>query len=403
MTISDVPLPPPGTIPSGATLRFLVGDARRCRTPGALLDGYAEALREDGVALERIFLLTPTLHPEVAGLSFVWRRGRADVEVVERSWAAMPGAPYADSPLRRINEGTHVVIRRALHNPATPRDFPVVRELADDGFTDYLVAAIPADAHVARPTAVSWSTRAPGGFSGADVDQCLASLALLAPLLDAHIARHISARLLGVYVGADAGARVLAGAFRRGDGGSVNAAICFTDLRDFTGLSDRLPRDELLDLLNAYFDCVVGAVVAHGGEVLKFIGDAVLAVFRADDVDAAAACRNALAAGRDAFARASTANADRAGRVPIDFGMSMHVGEVSYGNIGGASRLDFTVIGPAVNLASRIQGLCRPLARPLLVSEAFAHAAGAECEDLGPRALKGVSTEVRIFSPRALV
>jgi adenylate cyclase len=400
MSHCDVPLPMPGTIHPGATARFLVGGARERATPRDLLVGYADALREDGVPLERSYLLTPTLHPEVAGLSFTWRRDRADVEVVERQWRGMATREYGDSPLRRINEGTHAVIRRAMHDPSTPRDFPVVQELADDGFTDYLVAAIPGGAHLPRPTSISWSTRAPGGFSAANVDLCLASLGWIAPLLDAHIARHIAARLLGVYVGADAGARVLAGAFRRGDGGSVNAAICFADLRDFTALSDRLPRDELLELLNAYFDCVVGAVAAHGGEVLKFIGDAVLAVFRAEDVDAATACRSALAAARETFARATAANAARAGRVPIDFGMSIHVGDVMYGNIGGASRLDFTVIGPAVNLASRIQGLCRPLGRSLLVSEAFARAAGADCEDLGLRAVKGVAAEVRIFSPR---
>jgi adenylate cyclase len=399
MVLCDYPLPPPDTMLPGATTRFLMAEARNCRTPVELLTQYAEALCVDGVPVERAFLLTPTLHPQVAALSFTWRRDRAGVEVIERNWADMGIAGYTDSPLRRIAEGTHRVIRRALHDPSTPRDFPVVRELEEQGFTDYLVAGIPGNAVVVRPTTVSWSTRAAGGFSAAQVERCLSSLSLLAPLLDAHIDRHVASRLLGVYVGADAGAQILAGKFRRGDGGSIRAAICFTDLRDFTALSDRLPRDELLELLNAYFDCVVSAVETAGGEVLKFIGDAVLAVFRADDVDAAVAANKALAAARGAFARVDVANDARVGRMPIEFGMSIHVGEVQYGNIGGERRLDFTVIGPAVNLASRIQGLCRPLGKRLLVSDAFVSATGAACEDLGPRVLKGVAEEVRIFSP----
>ena len=224
-------------------------------------------------------------------------------------------------------------------------------------------------------------------------------MAYLTPLLDTHTAWRIGRGLLGVYLGTDTGSRVLDGAVKRGDGGDILAAVCFTDLRDFTALSDSLPRADLLELLNSYFDCVVGAVHAHSGEVLKFIGDAVLAIFRVTDNDRAAACQAALRAAHEAFARAAAANVARAGHQPIDFGMSIHIGDVVYGNIGAIDRLDFTVIGPAVNLASRLQGQCKTLARPLLVSEAFAANCDEPCISLGEHHLKGVAQAVKIFAP----
>jgi adenylate cyclase len=251
-------------------------------------------------------------------------------------------------------------------------------------------------------SAVSWSTRTPGGFTDAQLQALLATLVYFAPLLDTHAAQRIGGGLLKVYLGANAGSRVIEGAVRRGDGGEIRAAICFTDLRGFTSLSDRLPRAELLELLNSYFDCVVAAVHAHGGEVLKFIGDAVLAIFRvADNTDAAAnvACQAALQAAHDAFTRGAAANLARPGRQPIEFGTAIHIGDVEYGNIGAADRLDFTVIGPAVNLASRLQGLCRTLGQPLLVSEAFAQACSESCNDLGDHQLKGVAAVVKVFAP----
>ncbi|MBM4283000.1 MAG: adenylate/guanylate cyclase domain-containing protein [Deltaproteobacteria bacterium] len=375
-------------------MRFLFGVARDCVTPQALIAGYAEALRADGVSLERAFLLTPTLHPDVACLTFTWRCDVADVQSIERSWAGVNSTEDQDSPLRRINEGTHVVIRRG-HPARLPR-----RRRARQGRLHRLRRrGDPRRRPHVAPHRDQVEHASPSGFTLRDVELCLASKAWSAPLLDAHIARQAARKLLAVYVGANAGARVVAGVFRRGDGGSIRAAVRCTDMGDFTALSDRLPREELLELLNAYFDCVLGAVYAHGGEVLNFIGDSVLAILRADD-DAGTACAKALAAARDAFVRAVAANAQRGERVPIEFGTSIHVGDVQDGNIGGPRRLDFTDISPTVNLASRIQGLCRPLGRPLLVSEEVARAVDAACEDLGPHSLKGVAEPMRIFGPR---
>lgn len=337
----------------------------------------------------------------MGALNFVWSSNDNSVHGIARGWSATATAEFKRGPIASLLAGSHGVIRRKLCDPTTPHDFDIVDDLISQGFTDYLIASI-APAAGRLVSAVSWSTRTPGGFTDTQLQQLLATLVYFAPLLDTHAAQRIGVGLLKVYLGSNAGARVMEGAVRRGDGGEIRAAICFTDLRGFTVLSDRLPRAELLELLNAYFDCVVAAVHAQGGEVLKFIGDAVLAIFRiADDTAAAAhaACQAALHAAHDAFARGAAANAARLGRQPIEFGTAIHIGDVEYGNIGAADRLDFTVIGPAVNLASRLQGLCRTLDRPLLVSEAFAQTCAQPCDDLGAHQLKGVAATVKVFAP----
>lgn len=398
--IEDVPLPPPGTVWPGAVTQLFLGRARLIKDTRALVEAFGAALREDMVLIDRLYLVHPTLHPQARAVDYAWHADGRPTEAIHRPWGF--GPQFARSPLARIFAGTHHVIRRRICDPTCPRDFGIIPDLESQGFSDYLACGVRSAVANHTPTAVTFATRAQGGFSAEQVERCLASTQLLALHLDTHTAERIAAGLADVYLGKGAGRRVLQGAVQRGDGENIPAAICFTDLRDFTTLSDQLPRDALLELLNAYFDCVVGAVQAQGGEVLKFIGDAVLAVFRADDDCRREACINALAAARDAFARAASANGERqaTGKHPIAFGMSIHVGEVMYGNIGGPDRLDFTVIGPAVNVSSRIQGMCRDLERSLLVSDAFMAAADVEAEDLGLHALKGVSTPMRIFSPR---
>ncbi len=398
MPIYDIPLPPLGGVAPGASLRYVHGEARRTPGTAALIDGYVRALRDDGVAVDRAFFLIPTLHPQVAALNFVWEGEGRPVREIPRAWESIHGSEFQQSPLRNIQLGTHAVIRRHLADPACPADFGIVSDLRADGFTDYLVAGTK-HAVSGGFGAVSLATRAPGGFSPHALAIALSTVGWLEPILDAHVMARLARTLLATYLGADAGARVLRGAVKRGDGELIHAAVAFTDLRDFTALSDRLASPELLALLNDYFDCVVGAVQAHGGEVLKFVGDAVLAVFRSSVGDERRACLAALAAAREAFERARAKNEARPAHAAIEFGTSIHMGEVMYGNIGGPDRLDFTVIGPAVNLASRIQGLCRALDRPLLVSQAFVDATGLACEDLGAQRLKGVSQDVRVWSP----
>jgi len=398
--VDDVVIPALGAVPPGSAARYLTGEGRLDRDFHRVLAGYGKALLGDGIAVDRMLVLMPTLHPLMGALNFIWTAADDVVREVARGWGSVDSEEFKRGPIAPMLAGTHGVIRRHLCDPASPRDFGIVDDLVAQGFTDYLVVSMaPAGGRLV--TAISWSTKNPGGFTDAQLQTLLSTVVYLAPLFDTHAAWRIGRGLLGVYLGADTGSRVLDGAVTRGDGGDIRAAVCFTDLRDFTALSDSLPRAELLELLNSYFDCVVGAVHANGGEVLKFIGDAVLAIFRVTDTDdERVACQRALAAARDAFDRAVRANSARSGRQAIDFGMSIHVGDVAYGNIGAIDRLDFTVIGPAVNLASRLHGQCKTLARPLLVSEAFAANCDEPCISLGEHHLKGVAQAVKIFAPR---
>lgn len=401
--IDDVRIPAPGEYPLGACAQLLLGEGRLLPDFPQLTAAYGAALWTEQLPVDRVLVLMPTLHPLMGALNFVWSSSDNSVREIARGWSATATEEFKRAPIASLLAGSHGVIRRKLCDPSTPHDFEIVDDLIAQGFTDYLIASI-APAAGRLVSAVSWATRTPGGFTEIQLQRLLATLVYFAPLLDTHAAQRIGGGLLKVYLGGDAGARVMEGAVRRGDGGEIRAAICFTDLRGFTALSDRLPRAELLELLNAYFDCVVAAVHAHGGEVLKFIGDAVLAIFRiADDTEAAAeaACLAALHAAQDAFARGAAANSARPGCQPIEFGTAIHIGDVEYGNIGAADRLDFTVIGPAVNLASRLQGLCGNLGQPLLVSEAFATTCAASFDALGDHQLKGVAATVKVLIPAA--
>jgi adenylate cyclase len=206
--------------------------------------------------------------------------------------------------------------------------------------------------------------------------------------------------LLDTYVGRQSGGRVLAGQIRRGTGETIRAVIWLCDLRGFTNLSETLPRDTLIDLLNGYFGPMCDVVAGQGGEILKFIGDAMLAIFPIGS-ETAATCAAALVAAERAQAALIEENLRREplGLPRIEYGLALHVGDVMYGNIGSDTRLDFTVIGPAVNLTARIESMCKQLGRPLLLSSDFVKAAGISAQSLGAFPLKGVGAEQEIFVP----
>jgi adenylate cyclase len=249
---------------------------------------------------------------------------------------------------------------------------------------------------------ISAATRQPGGFTTNELALIDALTPYMARLTDIQALHYLSTTLLETYVGTDAGRRIMIGNIRRGSVETIRAVIWLCDLRDFTRLSDTLPSGDLVALLNDYFDCVGPPVRERGGEILKFIGDAMLAIFRFDDEGSrSAACRNALDAANEALGLVDDLNARRAetGADPIGVGIALHLGDVLYGNIGAADRLDFTVIGPAVNLAARIEGLCRPLGERVLMSDAFAKASGGAHRSLGSHELKGVETAQTVFAP----
>jgi adenylate cyclase len=212
-------------------------------------------------------------------------------------------------------------------------------------------------------------------------------------------ARSTQAALLETYLGRRSAAQVLAGRLRREPGETIRAVLLYADLRGFTELSESAAPDEVIAALGAWFDRVAGAVHAFGGEVLKFIGDGVLAIFPIGERDALAACDAALRA--VAAARAGMDHLDRSraaqGLAPLPFGMALHVGEMLWGNIGTADRLDFTAIGPPVNLVSRLEGLCRPLGRPVLLSDAFAAQTTQALVPLGRHVLRGIAAPCAVY------
>lgn len=395
--IADLPLPETSSLTLGHAADFLLHHTRGFTDAHTFLDRLAVSLADDDIDIDRVNIIMATLHPQVAAITGTWRRDTG-VEIISRPWANLVSGAFMQSPTARFHEGTHTVIRRHLADDGCLRDFPIVDDLRQQGFTDYLAYDLGGGV-VNRVNVVSYATKQPGGFSATQLLHLLSLRPLLALVVESHVEKRVAITVLQTYLGEDAGNRVLAGQVQRGQGETIRAVVSFSDLRNFTGLSDRLPRQALLDLLDDTFDCVVGAVTDQGGEVLKFIGDAVLTVFRVQPGDEERACRAARAAAAGLFERLAEKNASRGGheRPLLDLGLSLHLGEVHYGNIGGATRLDFTVIGPAVNLASRVQGLCPKLGRRVLVTGEVARHLPGHVDALGPHALKGIAAPVEVF------
>ncbi|NTX50853.1 adenylate/guanylate cyclase domain-containing protein [Myxococcus sp. CA039A] len=376
---------------------WLTSEARRLASPAPLLEGLCERLFALGVPLSRVSIVLFTLHPLLHAKSFRWRPGQhGTTEVHPHGLQHLPA--FSRSPFKALQEGLPIIDRR-LETPLGEDDFPMFAELRAEGLTEYL--ALPVCFSDGSRHAVSWSTSAPGGFTDAHRAMLQALHPLLELVLEVIARRDMTGVLLDTYLGRDTGRRILQGQIRRGDGETTSAVICLSDLRSFTALSDALPRDALLELLNAYFETMVSAFHSHGAEVLKFMGDAVLAIYRIDENSPVEErCEAAARTIHQAVAVCARDNANRRreGLTPYEFGASLHVGDVMYGNIGASDRLDFTVIGPAVNLASRIAGLCAGHNVPVLLSESFvAHYRGG-VKDLGHQPVKGVPHPVHIYT-----
>jgi adenylate cyclase len=244
---------------------------------------------------------------------------------------------------------------------------------------------------------MSMTSFAPGGFSTAHLGQIYEVLPTLGRLFEVFAQRRTAVVLLETYLGRRTGGRVLNGLVKHGDGEHIECVVWFSDLRESTALSISMGREAYLAYLNAYFNCVAGAILENGGEVLRFIGDAALAIFPIGREGPRAACRQALAAALEALARMDKANASR-GR-PLRFGIGLHLGDVLYGNIGTPSRIEFTVIGAAANEAARIEALCKELETPLIASEAVARHLSAALRPLGRHRLRGVAEPMALFTP----
>ena len=384
--------PPPTLAPAD----WLLQVGRLAQNADELLGGLCDLLVARGLPLERVGLHGRVLHPQLAGVRLLWRRG-IGAEETHYAHDTVESGAYEKSPLYQVylNGST---IRRRLNGPPADDDFPILAELRTEGFSDYLVT--PLDMASGRRQAATWATNHPTGFTDEQIATIVGLVPALAACSESRSLHGMLKGLLSIYLGPQAGSRVLAGTIKRGEGETIAAAIWLCDLRDFTLLSETLPSDEMIRLLDDYFEIMAGPVSEHGGEVLKFIGDAMLAIFPiVDDLDRDRACRTALAAAEEALARLASANLARRarGEREIDLGLALHTGPVMYGNIGAPERLDFTVIGPAVNLTARIAGLCRPLGRKILASARFASPCGSELVSLGHHQMRGLAQPQEIF------
>jgi class 3 adenylate cyclase len=346
-------------------MSWLPREASRCAEPGALLTDLCQRLVAAGVPLRGATLTIATLHPLIAGATFAWHRDRGHA---------------LEAPRLHPMSGHAIALPSAIA-PACDDNRLDLKIVFSDGTRQSLVA-----------------TTAPAGFDRTQRALLRRMADLLAAPLEILVARQTASTLLTTYLGRRSSDRVLAGAVKRGDGETINAVLWCSDLRGFTALADRLPRDQLIALLNAHFERLAAPIKAFGGEVLKFMGDGLLAIFPTEAVGASVACDQALKAARGARAGMAALNSERQARGDnaLAFGLALDLGDVMYGNIGAPDRLDFTVIGPTVNRASRLEALCKRLDCPVLTSAAFAEACGEALAPLGAYALPGIARTERV-------
>ena len=377
---------------------WLVEGAPPAKLPQDVLLELCRRLRGCGLALYRANVSVRTLHPNVLGRGFNWNEDRDSVEVIEASYDFLESEQYRNSPMRVIY-AENVEVRRRLCDPACPMDFGILPDLRAAKVTDFI--ALPLRFVNGEVHAASFATRQAGGFRDADIAALRRVTTALARIAEIYGLQRKARNVLDAYLGQQTGEKVLAGQIRRGDGEEIRAVIWFCDLRDSTPLADAMSREAFLRLLNEYFECVLCPVQEAKGEILRFIGDAALAIFPIGSEPAAVACAKALDAAQEAVKRMAELNAKReaAGQPRLRFGIGLHLGLVLYGNIGTPTRIEFTVIGAAANEAARIEGLCKTLKVDVAVSENVARHLAGRLRSLGRHALRGVGAPVEIFTP----
>jgi adenylate cyclase len=371
--------------------------ARSAPRPETVLVDLCDRLVQAGIPLWRVAVFVRTLHPEVMGRRFIWQPG-AGVTITEGLFDLVETDQFQNSPFVAVIKSGRT-IRRQLADGDNPEEFSIFRELRAEGATDYLATPLvftDGSIHVA-----TWSTQQVGGFTNAQIAGIETIVTPLARVAEIRALQRTATNLLDTYVGHHAGERILAGRIRRGHTETIHSVIWLSDMRGFTAMSDRLPPQMLVDLLNRYFDCQVPAILKHGGEVLKFIGDGLLAIFPLAEgtADVREACNCALAAAREAQVNIDAIDTPtNIGHAHgIRFGLALHLGEVLYGNIGSGNRLDFTCIGPAVNLAARLEKLAASLGRTIILSAEFAQHSRVDLEPLGEFAVAGFAAAQRTF------
>ena len=363
-----------------------------------LMRDLCNLLVAQGMPLQRASCFIRTLHPQASGRTVVWRKTLRDPEELMVLHGIEETESFKTSPLPVIFNGAGA-IRRRLDDPAIPLDYPVLVDLKAQGATDYV--AMPLKFSDGEINFVTWTTDAPDGFTTAQLSILDGLLPVLALRIEILERQKLTEELLQVYLGHDTGRRVLQGAIRRGTSETIRAAILYADVRGFTAASDALPGPDIIELLNDYFEIMSQPIEERGGEILKFIGDGLLAIFPLGSTSAAGDADPALKAAIEAqtLLRGRNALRKKHGKPEIAHALGLHVGDVSYGNIGSPTRLDFTVIGPAVNLASRLQGLGKQLGYPIVTSARIADMVTLPVKTLGRHPIRGLRDSVEVFAP----
>ena len=356
-----------------------------------------QRLSQAGLAIARGNLIVRTNHPQWLGARMLWRPGMERAELMRLDYEGLNRQEFLQSPVRDILDGSaHIRGQLESTNRAEDR-YPLLTELRDAGMTDY--AAWPLLFTRGQRHVVSFATDKQGGFSPDEVaglEDIVSAFSLVAEI---RLRNRLARTFLETYVGPHASEQILAGATRRGSGVTLSAVIVVYDLRGFTAISEHWPRDNVIAMLNDYFDAISDPVTENGGEILKFMGDGLLAIFPLESPQAHHRALRAVVAARSNMA---SLNLDRGSRglEPLGYGVGVHVGDVMYGNIGSRSRLDFTVIGPAVNVASRLEALTKRVGRGILLSGDFVSEASdqARFDALGALSLPGVDQPLEVYA-----
>jgi adenylate cyclase len=380
---------------------------------GKVLEGLCEHLCKSGVDVERAVVGYLVFHPQFDGMNYTWTRDIGEAEhqaVTVRDILKMP-SPFLDMQSSEIRE-----MRYHLEKHQGPYRYPFLAHIHERGFTDYFAffeqfgtyadhniwPDLPVGMRMYEGVTGSFGTKRKGGFTDADLEHLRMLAAPISIAVRIGAILEMAETLLGAYLGKESGRNVLRGHVRRGQGQIIHAVVWHSDLRDSTILAETVPLEIYLEILNRYYDCVVGAVMDHGGEVLKFVGDGVLAIFPFEPAsrDANEAPQKALAAATDALKRLNVVNSERsaAGEEPIRCGIALHSGDLMYGNVGSAHRLDFTVMGATVNEVVRLETLCKKLGVPLVISETVAKVSQMHLELLGEYELPGIGRGIKVFT-----
>ncbi len=371
---------------------WLVGEARDVSDPNVILEGLSLRLRDAGLPIDQAISAIELRHAERAANARIWEFGSPAREHLyghDRGSEATGRRPLAEA--HRLNQWVFSWL------PDLPDDtYDIVPALKAAGYTQHI--AVPVVLPNGMHNGFTFATRAPNGFSDEDIAVLRSIVPTLAALQEILALRRVMREVMRMYVGNEPHLRILSGDVRRGEVLRIRAAILFADMRDFTGLTSHLSEEAATALVNDYYDCIVPPIDERGGEVLKFMGDGILAIFRAGEESDSEACLRAFAAARAGLLRVARHNEESNTRFGV--GIALHFGNAAFGNVGSGARLDYTVIGRDVNLASRLADLCGELGEGLLLSDIFqSHLSEQELRELGAFPLKGVAEAQAVFAP----